>query len=82
MTEIYLKVKPGEDEFRIEFGDFPTVHLENEAESGRANTELLNRLRDILGEKPGIVSGHKSRRKKVKVDLGKDEVMERLEKHG
>ncbi len=83
MTEVYIKVKPGEDDrFRIEFKDFPTIYLENEAEAGRANTELVNRLEQVLGQKPGIVSGHQSRRKKIRVDLEKEEIMERLKEHG
>lgn len=82
MAGIYLKVKPGEDEFRIKFNDLPKVHLENNAEAGRANTELVSRLEQILGEKPGIVSGHKSKRKKIKVDLEKHEITERLKQNG
>lgn len=82
MAEVYLKVKPGADKFRIEFGDFPTLYLENRAEAGRANTELISRLKEILGEKPGIVSGHNSRRKKIRVDLPEDEIMGRLKNYG
>lgn len=82
MAELYVKVEPGQKGFEVEFRDFPTFRLENEAENGRANAELIRRLEEILGEKPGIVSGHRSRRKKIRVDMPEDEMMERLENHG
>ncbi|MFB6147579.1 MAG: DUF167 family protein [Candidatus Nanohaloarchaea archaeon] len=82
MAEIYVKVRPGQEEFGIEMKDFPVVSLENEAENGRANRELVDRLEQLLGERPGILSGHRSKRKKIRVDLPEDEVVERLEQHG
>lgn len=82
MAEIYIKVVPGSENFDIEFNDFPTIYLESEPEHGKANSELINRLKNILGEKPAIVSGHRSRRKKIKVGLEKEEIRGRLERHG
>lgn len=79
VMETYVKVKPGADEFRIELGDHPVIHLEEEPENGRANTELLERLKKILGEKPGIVSGHKSRMKKLKIPMNREEFREKIE---
>ena len=78
MPEIYVKVRP-ETEFEIEMKTYPVIGLENEAEHGKANSELLNRLEDITGVRPAIVSGHKSRRKKLKIDMDKQEFKERLE---
>ena len=78
MPEIYVKVRP-DTEFSIEIKTYPVIGLESKAENGRANTELLNRLEEITGERPGIISGHKSRRKKLKIDIGKQEFKERLE---
>lgn len=75
MSEFYVKVVPESDEFKIDTsGSFPKVFLENKAENGRANHELLTRLSEILGVKVGIVSGHSSRRKKLVADIEKDEV--------
>jgi len=82
VAEIYVKVEPGSDEFRIEFRDYPIIYLEQEAESGKANSELLSRLEEISGGKPVIVSGHRSRRKKIKVDIDKGRLRGRLRKHG
>ncbi|MFB6208348.1 MAG: DUF167 domain-containing protein [Candidatus Nanohaloarchaea archaeon] len=78
MGEIYVKVRPGSEEFRIEQNDFLTVHLEAEAEQGRANAELVARLENILGVKPGIVSGHSSRRKKLRADMTADEMEKKM----
>jgi len=79
MTEFYVKVKPGRDNYKLEEGDFPIIHLESRAENGRANAELLKRLEQILGERPGIISGHQSRRKKLKIDLPEQKIERKLE---
>ena len=78
MTEIHVKVEPDCSEFRVEKGYMPKFHLENKAENGRANVELLNRLEKILGERPGIMSGHKSRRKKLKTSLDEETFRRKL----
>jgi uncharacterized protein (TIGR00251 family) len=78
MVEIYVKVEPGRDEFEVEEGDMPKFKLEKRAENGRANTELVKRIKELTGEKPGIVSGHTSRRKKITIDLDKQEFMEKI----
>jgi len=79
MTQIYVKVEPSSPEFKIEEGDIPKIYLEQEAENSKANQELVRRLQKILGEKPGIVSGHKSRRKKLKLNLPEEEIRSKLE---
>lgn len=71
--EIYVKVNPGSDEFRIEKKSFYEISLEQPAENGRANAELVERLQQILGVKTGIISGHQSRRKKIKADISEKE---------
>lgn len=83
MTEFYVKVVPDQDEFRIDTtGTFPTVHLTAPAAQGRANSELLSRLKNVLRTDIGIVSGHHSRRKKLVADLQKDEITKRLAEAG
>lgn len=78
MTEIHVKVEPDSDEFKVETGYMPKFYLENKAENGRANVELLNRLENILGKRPGIISGHKSRRKKLKTSLDEEEFRRKI----
>jgi uncharacterized protein YggU (UPF0235/DUF167 family) len=82
MGEIYVKVEPESNEFEVENKAIPVIRLENRAESGRANQELKRRLKQIFGDKTGIVSGHRSRRKKVRCSLTKTEMEERLKQHG
>jgi uncharacterized protein (TIGR00251 family) len=77
MPEIYVKVKP-DTEFEIEMKDFPLIGLESEASQGRANSELLRKFEEITGEKPAIISGHKSRRKKLKIQQDKKEFKRKL----
>lgn len=82
MTQIYVKVRPGSDEFRIKMKQIPEIMLEEEPENGRANLELVKKLEEILGVKPGIVSGHRSKRKKLEIPLKEDEIRRRMENHG
>ncbi|MFB6203053.1 MAG: DUF167 domain-containing protein [Candidatus Nanohaloarchaea archaeon] len=78
MATINVKVKPGADGYGVEMKTYPVVKVPAEPENGRANRALLEFLEDLLGERPGIVSGHRSSRKKIKVDLPEDEIKERL----
>ena len=80
MAEFYVKVEPDSDSFRIEEGSITKVFLTEAAENGRANTQLVSKLTDILGQKPAIISGHHSRRKKLKVDISEEELERKLEK--
>ncbi|MFB6144338.1 MAG: DUF167 domain-containing protein [Candidatus Nanohaloarchaea archaeon] len=79
MTEIDVKVETGKDEFSLENGYMVKVGLTEEPENGRANAELVRELEKVLGKKPGIIRGHSSRRKKLKVDLPEEEVERKLE---
>jgi len=81
MTQIYFKVKPGSEEFKISEGHILEVEVTEVAENGRANTELLRKLEEITGEKPGIVSGHSSRRKKLVFDQKEDAIREKISKY-
>jgi uncharacterized protein (TIGR00251 family) len=59
-----------------------TINLENTAQKGKANSELLKRLSrifEISTSEISIVSGHKSREKVLLiVDLSKEEVERKL----
>ena len=79
MPELYVKVSPGSDKFDVERGHILKVDLTREAENGRANAELVEKLSDIIGGGVGIVKGHKSRRKKVKLEASSDEAERRIE---
>lgn len=79
MTDIYVKVEPDSDEFRVEDGKIPKIYLEEPAENNRANAELVRKIGQITGAKTGIISGHRSRRKKLSIDLPEREFKDRLE---
>jgi uncharacterized protein (TIGR00251 family) len=76
--EKYLKVEPGADEFSVKRQDFLVFRLESPAENGQANSELVKRIQHITGKKPGIVSGHRSRRKKIRIDMDEKEFEEQI----
>lgn len=79
MTEFDVKVETGEEEFEVENGYMVNVKLTEQPEQGRANAELVREFKQILGKKPGIIKGHSSRRKKLKVDMPEDELNKKLE---
>jgi len=78
MAEFYVKVETDSDEFSIEENSIIKVFLTERAEKGRANAELIRGLKEILGQKPAIVSGHHSLRKKLRVDVSEEELEEKL----
>lgn len=79
MSQLYVKVKTGQNEFSIDTsGTYPVVAVEAEAEQGRANAELTARLSERLDTDVGIVSGHTSSRKKIAVDMEKDDALAML----
>ena len=81
ITELYFKVKPDSDRFEVNTSQIPVIKLTEKPENGRANAELLHRLEEITGERPGILSGHSSRRKKLVFDQEKQEIREKLEQN-
>jgi len=83
MTEFYVKVRPNNSEQAVNTSSSITeLRLEQPAENGRANSELIQLMKNILDEEPGIISGHRSRHKKLKTGLTRDEVEKRLEQYG
>jgi uncharacterized protein (TIGR00251 family) len=78
MTTFYVKVETSSSEFEIKEDSLPKIKLTQPAENNKANSELVSRLENILGQKPAIISGHKSSRKKIKVDVPEKEVESKL----
>ena len=80
MAEFCVKVETECYEFYIEDRSITEVGLTEVAENGRANAELVRELTGILGQKPAVVSGHHSSRKKLKINMSEEKVDEKLEK--
>jgi uncharacterized protein YggU (UPF0235/DUF167 family) len=78
MTEFYVKVHPDSECFKVENGFIPDIFLESKAENGKANKELRRKLSNFLDADVGIISGAKSRRKKLKTELSEEELEQRL----
>ena len=79
MAEFYVKVETECNEFRIVNRNITKVKLTEVAKNGKANAELVRELTEILGQKPAVVSGHHSNRKKLKINMSEEKVKERLE---
>jgi len=78
MTELYVKVKTEQDSFNLETGHMIKADLIEKPVNGRANTELIRKLNQIIGKDVGLIEGHKSTRKKIKVDCSKEEVLKKV----
>lgn len=80
MTELYVKVETECNDFELEeSSSMYRVCLTEPAENGRANAELVRELENILGKQPAIISGHKSSRKKLKVNISEEELERKIE---
>jgi len=79
MSHFHIKVETGQDRFSIDTDrTIPRIGLEAPAEHGRTNAELTVRLSEEPGTDVGIVSGHRSRRNKIAVDMEDEEALSRL----
>ncbi|MBY6294019.1 hypothetical protein GLU60_01370 [Nanohaloarchaea archaeon H01] len=78
MGEIYVKVEPDSEEFAIKERQIPEIKLEQPAENGKANAEPETKLEQLTGEKVGIVSGSKSRRKKIRFQMSEEDFRRKL----
>lgn len=81
MAEIYFKVNPEQEEVSVSEEQIVKVDLTREACNGRANTQLLEKLEKITGERPGILSGHSSSRKKLVFDQKEDEIRQKIREY-
>ncbi len=61
-------------------GRIKEVNLTSPAKNNRANAELTRKLGELLDSKVAIVTGHKSRRKKLKTCLSEKELDEKFSK--
>ena len=50
-----MKVKTGQKEFDLETGHMLRASLTEDAENNRANTELVERISNILDTKVGLI---------------------------
>ena len=80
MTEIYVKITPDSKEIDVDASShIIEVNLTEKAENQRANSQLLQLIKERTGEKASLKKGHKSRRKKIRTDLDEEEFKERME---
>lgn len=79
MTRFYVKVTPGAETFTVDTsGTHPRITIPAPAEQGQANAVLCDELGRVLGSPVRIVSGHRSRRKEITVELPEEDVESRL----
>lgn len=80
MTEVYIKVRPDSEQNGVDTSStIIQMDLTEPAENGRANSQLLQFIRERTGEEAAIVSGHRSRRKKVKLQMDEESFREKLQ---
>ncbi|MEM3422722.1 MAG: DUF167 domain-containing protein [Candidatus Bilamarchaeaceae archaeon] len=71
---IEISVIPSSPSFLIQKKEnIIKVYLTEKAEGNRANLELIKELRSLTGKEVKIISGSKSRRKKIFIDVSESE---------
>jgi len=77
---IYIKVKPDSSELTVDTSkNMIEVELTEKADNARANTQLLDFIKQKTGEEASIKKGHKSRRKELRMNLSEEELRDKLE---
>lgn len=72
----------GKKEFKVEFDkekEFILIKTTQQPEKNKANKEILKELKKIFKSDIEIVSGIKSKEKKIKINLPKEEVIKKLQ---
>lgn len=78
-----VKVKPKSGSFRMQINEELTVFCKQAPTGGKVNRELVKELSKILRRKVEIVSGFRSRTKKLVIrDVTENWVLEKLKRFG
>ncbi len=78
-TTLKIKVSTGKPQFKIDVvGELLLIEIESNPEKGKANKEIVKRLKKIFKSEVEIVSGLKSREKIVEVKSSKEDIMRKL----
>ena len=80
-TKLRLKVLAGKGKFLVKWNndeDFLLVETKNKAKDGKANLEIVKELSRLFKADVEIVSGFKSKQKLLKLNLSKQEALNKL----
>jgi uncharacterized protein (TIGR00251 family) len=70
MIDISLKAVPNSKSFSIsKKGDLVIVHLKNPADKNKANLELIKKFESLFERSVILVSGQKSPKKVLRIDI-------------
>ncbi len=78
-----IVVNPGSKKRELSYNEWRKsieVSVKSPPKGGKANREVEEFLKEVLGAKVEIIKGHKSNQKQVFVELGKDELINKLER--
>lgn len=78
MGLLAIRVTPGAKKEALEFGTPLKARIRAPAQDGRANAALEGYLGGLFGKKVRVVSGHKSRMKKIAFDGSEEEFLASL----
>ncbi len=74
-----IKVKLNAKKTELIYKNGLYAQIKSKAEKGRANRDLISLLKNSFKtEEVRIVSGHKSRKKLIKIGINKDEIISHL----
>ncbi len=81
-TIIKAKISTGKQEFTVAMdkdNDFLVVNATKRPENNKVNTEIVKELTKKLKADVEIVSGFKNREKVLKISLGREELLRKLD---
>lgn len=71
---IEVSVIPNSKKFAISVKDgMVKVHLEKPPENNKANLELISKFSKLFGKEVHLISGHKSKHKKLAIAISENE---------
>jgi len=74
-----VKAKPNSPQFSIKFNDQLIIHCKSRPEKNRANLEIIKELKKIFDKDVKIISGFKSKNKKILIhNITEEEIKEKM----
>jgi len=79
ITILHLKVSTGKKQFRLNWKENVLhVEIKSNPDKGKANKEIVKKLKKFFGSEIKIISGFKSKEKIVEISSSQKEVMNKL----
>ena len=76
-----IRVIPNSKEFNIKKkGDIFVIHIKSKAKQGKANVELIKRLKKIVKKDVNIITGASGRKKVIEIEGEEQEILQTIKR--